>query len=508
MENSTTRQTPAVTFFGRSRLFLFLSLVGVFTLGLGVRLIELTDPPLDAAYRQLNSAIIARGMYYQMLTSADPALRQIAISLWHSADAFEPPIFERLVAATYLLTGGERIWIPRLFSILFWIVGGVALYLLARRMTSVDGGIATLPFYMVLPFGVYISRRFQPDPFMVMWILWAALALYEWEEKRSWKAAIIAGLVCGIAVLVKIFAVFFIAAMAVAMVLYSGRLKQALRNLQIWAMAVIMIAIPFIYYILGIGSRSLGYFEFWNLSFAHLLLTPAFYVGWLNLIDSNVGLIATFIGLAGILILPPKGRALMISLWVGYVLFGFAYPWQIHTHDYYSLILVPLVALSLSPVAAIFFSKLIQQNKIWQFMFIGVVLLTLAYPAWTARVTLVAHESRINWRAWQKIGQAIPKEGNIIGLTNDYGVEVAYFGWRKVGTWPTAADYSLTYARGGNTETNLENYFHQMTQGMDYFLVTLFGELDSQHQLKHMLYDNYPIYAQGDGYIIFDLRKK
>jgi hypothetical protein len=32
--------------------------------------------------------------------------------------------------------------------------------------------------------------------------------------------------------------------------------------------------------------------------------------------------------------------------------------------------------------------------------------------------------------------------------------------------------------------------------------------LDSQHQLKHMLYDNYPIYAQGDGYIIFDLRKK
>ena len=93
MENSTTRQTPAVTFFGRSRLFLFLSLVGVFTLGLGVRLIELTDPPLDAAYRQLNSAIIARGMYYQMLTSADPALRQMAISLWHSADAFEPPIF-------------------------------------------------------------------------------------------------------------------------------------------------------------------------------------------------------------------------------------------------------------------------------------------------------------------------------------------------------------------------------------------------------------------------------
>jgi hypothetical protein len=36
--------------------------------------------------------------------------------------------------------------------------------------------------------------------------------------------------------------------------------------------------------------------------------------------------------------------------------------------------------------------------------------------------------------------------------------------------------------------------------------VTLFGELDAQPALKDRLYNNYPIYAQGDGYVLFDLR--
>ena len=40
---------------------------------------------------------------------------------------------------------------------------------------------------------------------------------------------------------------------------------------------------------------------------------------------------------------------------------------------------------------------------------------------------------------------------------------------------------------------------------MDYFLVTLMGELDGQPYLKNRLYDGYPVEA-GDGYLLFDLR--
>jgi hypothetical protein len=64
-------------------------------------------------------------------------------------------------------------------------------------------------------------------------------------------------------------------------------------------------------------------------------------------------------------------------------------------------------------------------------------------------------------------------------------------------------------AQGGSADPNdpqLREEFASRIQGYDFFVVTLWGELDAQPVLKSILYDNYPIYAQGDEYIVFDLR--
>jgi len=58
----------------------------------------------------------------------------------------------------------------------------------------------------------------------------------------------------------------------------------------------------------------------------------------------------------------------------------------------------------------------------------------------------------------------------------------------------------------GNSPLDYPSTFASLTQGMDYFLVTDFSTLDQQPQLKSILYDHYPIYKQGDGYILFDLK--
>ena len=491
------------SYWGKYKWIAALAVIGIFILGLGLRLYDLTDPPLDSAYRQLHAAIIARGMYYQMLPGADPALRQAAIELWHYEDVFEPPIFERIVAITYLAAGGEHLWIPRLFAILFWMVGGVALFLLSRKLTSLEGSIVALAFYMVLPFGVLLSRRFQPDPFMVMWIMLAALALYNWHEKRDLKSAVWVGLVCAVAVVIKVFAVFIIAPMAIAMVLISGKLKQSLRNIHIWVMAGIMIAIPaVIYFVLRPDTQ--GYLSFWSTSFIGMLIQPSFYVRWLELLNTLFGGLVVIIALAGVLVAKPKARALLVCMWMGYLLFGLFEPWQISTHDYYSLVLVPILALSLAPIAAAFFERLSQQAGIWKFLFVGVALLSLAIPSWNVRLDLVKSDSRINWMAWTNLGKSIPKDGNMIALTDDYGTFVEYFGWRTVKLWPTTQDLSLVAARGGNTEPNFELNFTQQTQDMKYFLVTAVYDLNNQPALKDYLYSHYT-FTEGDGYILFDL---
>ena len=122
---------------GKLSHWITICIVSLFVIGTGLRLIDLTDPPLDYfPQRQLRAAIIARGIYYRLLPSADPTLRDQAVYLENTMDPREPSVFEGMVALTYLVSGGEYLWIARVYAILFWLLGGVALYLLAKRITS------------------------------------------------------------------------------------------------------------------------------------------------------------------------------------------------------------------------------------------------------------------------------------------------------------------------------------------------------------------------------------
>ena len=40
---------------------------------------------------------------------------------------------------------------------------------------------------------------------------------------------------------------------------------------------------------------------------------------------------------------------------------------------------------------------------------------------------------------------------------------------------------------------------------MDYFLVTRIREFTRQKELHECLYNNYPLVAEGEGYLLFDL---
>ena len=133
--------------------------------GLGVRLYDLTDAPLDFhETRQLGSAIIARGMYYQLDPRADPQRRAEAIELWQAAPTYEPPLQERLVALLYLATGAERLWIARIVTSVIWCLGGIGVWSAGRRFAGAAGGAAGLGYFVLLPSGIVASRSFQPDP--------------------------------------------------------------------------------------------------------------------------------------------------------------------------------------------------------------------------------------------------------------------------------------------------------------------------------------------------------
>ncbi|WP_298008221.1 hypothetical protein, partial [uncultured Anaerolinea sp.] len=107
--------------------------------GLWIRLYDLDDPPLDFhPTRQVRSLIIARGMYLQDLDGISEWRREFAVRQWRAQDVIEPPIMEALTAFTYRVMGEEVVWVGRLYSVFFWLLGGLGLWLLARRLMGVD----------------------------------------------------------------------------------------------------------------------------------------------------------------------------------------------------------------------------------------------------------------------------------------------------------------------------------------------------------------------------------
>src|SRR6266508_5924651 len=116
-----------------SQLVRRIALVLIFAVALAIRLYDLTDLPLDFhPTRQLLSAIKARALYFDTQPDGvstdhlEKGIRQAKLK-----SQVEPVIVERLVAYTYRFTG-EKLWIARIYSSLFWLIGGIFLFLLVH----------------------------------------------------------------------------------------------------------------------------------------------------------------------------------------------------------------------------------------------------------------------------------------------------------------------------------------------------------------------------------------
>ena len=232
--------------------FMTILILVIFLAALGIRLFDLTDLPNDFyMVRQYRSLLIARGMYYAHLPAAPQWQRDMAVAQWKVQGLIEPPIMESLTALTYRIIG-EHIWVGRVYASLFWLAGGLAIWLLAKELSMREGGIIALTFFLFLPFGVTASRAFMPDSLMTALIAWSLWALVRWEKLHTWKSAVLAGILTGMAILVKSVAVFPLLGAAAGLVISRGSVKRILADKQTWAVAVITAIPTVIFYYYGL----------------------------------------------------------------------------------------------------------------------------------------------------------------------------------------------------------------------------------------------------------------
>lgn len=516
------------SFFKSPRLLLFSTLVLLFGLALAIRLYDLSDLPLDFhPTRQLFSAIKARGMYYQTRWDVPDWQRSMAIQQWKLKVTVEPEILEKLAAYTYRYTG-EQLWVPRLYSALFWLAGGVFLYLLACDLASIDGAVLALALFLFFPYGIFASRSFQPDPMMVMLILAFWWLVYRWADEtskppagksgRAWLLAILAGLVGGLAIYVKLVAAFFVIGGGLGAALGKLKIRSLLHNPQVWSMVALGI-LPGATWALSSGLASNYFGQEVNSRFVpSLLVSPLFYLQWHNKATAVSGSLGIALGLSGLFFIKEhRARTTLAGMWISYLLFGLYFNYHISTHDYYSLPLLPIVALSLAGAGQWFFTHLAQvirrtdaipgvtsnPKAAWmQGGLLVILLYGLASVTWNVRSEIKATDYRPQQAWWEEISASLGQDASLIALTEDYGLRLAYWGWQNAAIWPSSGDMYLSQVRGGGR--NFEAFFERVAGKKAFFLVTDLEDFTRQPELQALL-ANYPVYVQGDGYIIYDL---
>jgi len=508
------------SFFGSFHIAV---LVLLFVFGILIRLYDLTDLPLDFhPTRQLFSALKARGMYYQSLPDAPAEQRQFAIQQGKMRATIEPEILEKLTAFTWKFTG-ENLWVARIYSSLFWLIGGIFLYLLARELFSRDGALFATAFYLLLPYGVFASRSFQPDPLMVTLILgfwwavnhWAYIIFPPAVDDRAgqlqagggtWSWVILASLIGGVAIFIKLNAAFFIIGGALGAMLGRASLRNLARNRQVWVMGLLGILPGMGWVVYGLARGFLGQ-QFGGRFMPSLLVSPSMYIGWAQMIGEVLGLLTFTLALLGLLLVNDRWtRAMLLGLWGAYFSFAIFFDYHISTHNYYSLPLVPIAALSLTPLAEAVFTRLTESTAKSRAMHVVVAsILTISLIAilWTSRVALKSTDYRPQAEFWQQVGEAV-RGYRVVALTQDYGLPLAYWGWAGVTSWPDLTDIEYHALRGSSA--TFEKTFARLTGNKDLFLITDLAELARQTDLKARL-SQFAVFAESEKYIIYDLRQ-
>ncbi|HET6596952.1 MAG TPA: glycosyltransferase family 39 protein [Anaerolineales bacterium] len=484
------------------------ALILVFGAALAIRLYDLTDLPLDFhPTRQLVSFIKARGLYYQTKPDGVSAEElKTAVRFAKLKADVEPTVFENLVAFTYRFTG-EQIWVARIYSSLFWLIGGFFLFLLARDFVSFDGALFSTAYYLLFPYAILGSRSFQPDPLMVMLIVAFWWAFSRWIRFPSWSHAVLSGLVGGLAIFIKFPAAFFVIGGALGLVLSRVSLRDLLRKAQLWMIALLG-ALPAVLYLLyGIFVRGDLASQFTGRFVPALLFNPFNYLQWEVKMSMAAGGFFVMLGLLGFLLVQDRNlRVFLASLWGSYILFGLFFNYHIATHDYYHLPFIPIVGLALAPLGEWLFARLRKSaDPRWRRIAVYTILIFgLFSVVWDVRNQMKAVDYRPDAIMWAEIAGHFDKDERVVALTQDYGSRLEYWGWRDSVNWPHTGDAGFVNLRRGTL--SFDDLFERYASKMRYFLITDFEEFERQPQLKERLLTFYPLSSEGDGYLIFDLK--
>jgi hypothetical protein len=413
--------------------------------------------------------------------------------------------------------------------------------MLTSEMTSPPGALICVAFYLFAPFGIFMSRSFQPEAMMVMLFVAGILMIRRYYNQPSMIRLLVAAGIAALAILIKFIAVFPI----VAAFLFVGVAKEGLHKglLNIRCLLFLLVSLLLgtgYYFYMTFGPGRLGNVAD-TIFLPHLLLEPSFWSGWLQVVGRTIGYIAVIAGLIGIALLKHRtDRALLIGLWAGYIIYALLFTYTTATHDYYQVLLLPIVALSLGPIGSIIVARLRHPGRVWRWglavlgllVLVGIIHTSLNIrhdqfrkldPAVRDRLEILCnfiglnphYLKRINYdfreeiAVWQEIGEIVNHSNRTIFLAQAYGYPLRYYGQLFGAPWPRQQDLEVRKLRRLEA-LDIQTHFERLTKkwSPEYFIVADLADFARQKDLKDLLTNRFGVIAETDEYLIFDLTRR
>lgn len=499
-------------FIARNEFMRWAVLFIVFLASLGIRIVGITRIPLDYhPVKQYRAALTARAFYYSRLENIPEWEKDIAASSLERIGILGPPVAAYIGSIIYSITGSEELWIAKLLSVIYWMIGGIFLYQIARRMMSEDAAIVSICIFLFLPFGVVSSQSFQPDPLMLMFTIISIYTITMHYEQSTKVSIYWAGLATAIAILVKPVCAFIIFGGFIALQYQKKGFNKDLifdRDMYIFIFTATFPAL--LYYGYGIFYTETLNQQAQKSFIPQLFLQFNFWDGWLKRIKLAVGFTTFVGGILGVFLYPVSWqKKLLVGLWIGYFVMCFAFNYTISTHDYYHLPLFLIITLSLGSIADVLIRNLNHRaNNRWQELSIAAVLFIALFLS--AGTNVQATRKLPNFQpeieTEEEIGNVVSHSARTIFLAPYDGKPLMYYGKISGQYWPYWYDIR-DEKLWGVKEMTPQQRFSSLSIGIDpeYFIVTDLVEFENQSDLKQFLDDNFPILFKNLRYIIYQL---
>ncbi len=481
----------------------------LFIAAFGIRLYNINGMPRNLhPGRPYHSIIITRAYYFENSKSIPEWRREVARASSSNKPFQEPRVIEHMAAFVYRITGGEHLWAARTFFSIFWLIGGVALYVLAKRISSAEGAMFSLAFYLFLPYGVSVSRCFQPHPFVIWILIISWLQILRYYEQPSVGRVTIAAACSALTLLVYPHTALPTFAAFSVMALYKYGPWKAI-NLKSLLFTVIALGPVVLHYVL--------FAKVFIRSYAKISYTPGllwssfFWYGWFNQIKNVIGFAALIGGLLGIFMFRKKlAKALLTGLWIGYFVYALIFNYQAATHTYYQIPFIPIVSLSLAPIGTLIMGRLGQTCTRWyrQVPLFAFILLGFFINIHRIQQKLINPDFDRQVEIAKEIGETVGHSTKTILLTKFHNLPFQYHGEISGNYWPKSGDFRANIIRGERIPPAEERFNTiYLKDSPEYFIVTDFREFFRQTDLKNFLTQNFSLLINNQKCLIFDLRK-